>query len=842
MQTARSPSAHEQRRGLEALHLAGLWALAVAQPLFDLLSRSPEFFVAHDTRPGDLLGLVVLLCLAGPACWLPVLRLGRRLGRRPHAAAAGVAVGALAAAVALATVKQAAGWNTEASFGVSAACGILAGGSYVRSSTVRLFATFLSPAALVAPLVFLMQPAIAPLLSAPREAPAPLQGVVFDEPPPVVVAVFDQLPLVSLLDREGGIDRTLYPSFAALADESTWFRNASAVSGWTRFALPAIVTGDYPAPGRLPTANDHPANLFTLLGSRYRLHVQEPLTELCPDTLCVPDRPATGAWLAGVLSDLTVVYLQAVLPDDLAAGLPPVTQSWRDFAADDTLLGRWNTHRWQDRRATAAGFIASIAHDTRDTRPALHFMHVVLPHEPWIYLPTGRRHSLRPHIVGGVRDRWRDDAWAVTLEYQRHLLQVQYVDALLGALLERLRAVGVYDEALLVVTADHGASLRPGFGFRTPVAETFADVAAVPLFIKRPGQRQGRGSTANVETIDVLPTLAAEIGVGLPWDADGSNVFAGDRTPRPAKTMYLDGARERLEGPGDLGAAIAAGVAHKLERFEAGDPTRPLLGVHDGIVGAPVADLRAEQPADFQVVVEDAAWLQHVDPDADFVPARVVGGIVARDRGSTVPPLAIAVNGVVAAVTRPYSFSAFGYALPWEALVDPELIEPGANTVGVFAIRDGPDGSAVLHEAFSIPSRRRPINLASEGATAIRRVVSSGFLPTESNAQGDFRWTTGAARLSAAIDPRFPPSALAVRILTTGPQKRLRIAVNGCTLFEGPVWGRWSETFALDACRTDSSTLEIELVSNVHLGGAERRQRLGVAVNAIELHGGGPVQ
>ena len=304
--------------------------------------------------------------------------------------------------------------------------------------------------------------------------------------------------------------------------------------------------------------------------------------------------------------------------------------------------------------------------------------------------------------------------------------------------------------------------------------------------------------------------------------------------------MYFDGARRRLEGPGDLGAAIAEGVAHKLERFEAGDPTLPRLGVYDGIVGAPVADLRSERPADFEVVVEDAARLRDVDPNADLVPARLVGGIVAREGGSAAPPLAIAVNGVVAAVTRPYSFSAFGYAVPWEALVDPELIEPGANTVGVFAIRDGPDGSAVLHEAFAIARRRRAVNLVLEGA-AIRGVVTSGLLPTESSGYGRFRWTTGAARLSAKIDPRFAPSALAVRILMTGPQKRLRIAVDGCTLFDGPVWGRWSGTFALDACRTDSSTLEIELVSNVHLDGIER-QRLGVAVSAVELHGGGPPQ
>ena len=835
----RTSSADTPPAGLEALHVAGLWAVAVAQPLFDLLSRSPEFFVAHDTRPGDLLGLVLLLCLAGPACGWAVLRLARRLGRRPHALAAGVGVGALAAAVALAAVKQTAGWSTDASFGIAAACGALAGWSYVRSSTARLFATCLSPAALVAPAVFLMQPAIAPLLSSSGDAPAPIAGVAFHDPaPPVVVVVFDQLPLVSLLDREGGIDPRLYPNFAALADDATWFRNASAVSGWTQAALPAIVTGNYPAPGRLPAASDHPDNLFTLLGSHYRLHVLEPLTELCPATLCASHRPGAGAWLAGVLSDLTIVYPLAVLPDGLSAELPPVTQSWRDFAADDTFIGRWNTQRVQDRRTSAADYIASIA-PAAGGRPPLHFLHVLLPHEPWIHLPDGRPHTTRPQIVAGVRDRWREDAWAVTLDYQRHLLQVQYTDALLGALLERLRTVGLYDDALIVVTADHGASLRPGLRFRLPTEENFADVAAVPLLIKRPGQQRGRVTAANVETIDVLPTLAAAIGVRPPWETDGGNVLAAGRPRRPSKTMFLNRARDRLHGPGDLGAAIAESVAHKLERFETGDPTRPRLGEYGRLVGTPVADLLSDRLAHFEVVVDDLPALRNIDPHADLVPARIMGGIVLRDPQAAVPPLAVAVNGVVAAVTRVYSFAAFGHALPWEALVDPALLRPGANRVGVFAIRHGPDGAAVLQEGPGITSHRRAVNLIAQRIPALPLIESSGFLPAEATVHGLFRWTTGVARLSVEIDPLSPPSALAVRILTTGPQKRLRIAVDGCPLFEGPVWGRWEEALPLGACALDSPTLDIELRSNTHLGPTRPPRELGVGVAAIELQGGG---
>ena len=138
--------------------------------------------------------------------------------------------------------------------------------------------------------MFLLTPGIAGLLAAADEEPA--LDVAFGATPPVVIVIFDQLPLISLLDADGRIDPALYPHFAALASESTWFRNASAVAEYTSFALPAILTGNYPELGRLPVAADYPENLFTLLGGRYRLHVQEPLTELCPAALC----PSPRGW------------------------------------------------------------------------------------------------------------------------------------------------------------------------------------------------------------------------------------------------------------------------------------------------------------------------------------------------------------------------------------------------------------------------------------------------------------------------------------------------------------------------------------------------------------------
>ena len=47
-------------------HLAGLWAIAFAQPILLLLAGAPEFFVAHDADAGDIVIVTAVLALSGP--------------------------------------------------------------------------------------------------------------------------------------------------------------------------------------------------------------------------------------------------------------------------------------------------------------------------------------------------------------------------------------------------------------------------------------------------------------------------------------------------------------------------------------------------------------------------------------------------------------------------------------------------------------------------------------------------------------------------------------------------------------------------------------------------------
>ncbi len=827
---------------LEALHVAALCSLAVAQPIFNVVGRSPEFFVAHDASPADLLALVAFLCFGIPAgCVLLVHLAGLSCGWRWRRRAAATLIGGLAGAVALAAFRPSDG----GSYGTSAALVLVTASAgacaYLRFPPVRLFVSFLAPAIVAVPAAFLLSPGVGRVL-APTDEIGALDGVSFASTPPVVVVVFDQFQLAALLDADGNIDRATFPNFAALADDATWFRNASAVANMTIHALPAVVTGKYPSRGRLPMVADHPANLFTLLGSRYRLHVEEPLTGLCPESLCPAERLGFGARISGVLRDLAIVYPRVLLPDELVASLPPVNQTWNDFAANaanETVRNRWRSARAEDRREPAGRFIESIT----ATGPALHFLHVLLPHEPWVYLPTGQRFTFQGHSVGLRDGRWVDDDWAAALNYQRYLLQVGYSDTLLGRLVERLREVGIYDDALIVVTADHGASLRPGTSFRRPSESSFEEIAAVPLFLKRPGQRRGTVSDANVEVVDIVPTVAAELGAALPWTADGANVLDDARDPRPTKVMFFDRANRRMETAGDFRRALVEGAARKFSRFRTGNPLDVPTpeGRYGELIGRAVDQLRALQPAAVEVVVDDLPLMREVDPDGDFIPAHITGAVVGERDDSPAPVLAIAVNGTVAALTRPYQFPVRGRRAAWEAIVDPRWFVPGANTLEVLEVREhGSDGTVALAAAHGNAAPARWPNLVREAQIQALGGRTSGFHGIEWAGDSPFRWTDGDARLRVPLDPQSPPTQLAVEVVMTGGAKRLRVAADGCPLLDETIRDRWKATFDLEGCALRAPEVEIALLSDTHLPASRDSRSLGVAVGRVELRAAVP--
>ena len=120
--------------------------------------------------------------------------------------------------------------------------------------------------------------------------------------------------------------------------------------------------------------------------------------------------------------------------------------------------------------------------------------HTLLPHVPYLYLPSGRR--TREGVLDPINRMNREggyhDAFLTRHNEQRFLLQLGFVDRQVGALIRRLRRTGLYDRALIVLTADHGTSFETGVASRRDIKLRNVDeVGPVPLFVKGPARSTG---------------------------------------------------------------------------------------------------------------------------------------------------------------------------------------------------------------------------------------------------------------------------------------------------------------------------------------------------------------
>ncbi len=516
-------------------HVFLLWGLAVAQPIYDLLGRYPEFFVARQTVPLELYLLALVVSIMVPALAALALLTLRLLWARGFPVALKAVLAVLATAVLLPIVGRLP-LPAPAVAALAAAGGVGAALAYCKASAVRLFLSFLSPAVLIFPLYFLFATPVQKLAVPSNdvfravERAAPDGGL-----PSIVMIVFDELALDTLLDGQGRVDEQRFPNFARLAARSTWFRNATTVAEATHQAVPAIATGLYPEGNKLGNSRDYPDSLFTWLAPTHRLAVFESITQLCPVQLCEPRVRTPWRVRAQLLTeDLLILYGHLILPRPWTGWLPAVDHGWGNFRRDD-----WQLERSRAFYGTSLGFEQLLEEiGQRGGEPTLYFFHTALPHFPWVFLPSGRRYSWQSLAeVFLRRGSWSPDPLVVAYAFQRYLLQLGFTDRQLGRLLDGLEASGRDRDTLLVVMADHGVSFVPGGPRRRAASKNVQEVMRVPLFVRAPGLEPGRVSELNAETVDLLPTLSELLQLPLPWQPDGRTLL-GREADKPHKRLY----------------------------------------------------------------------------------------------------------------------------------------------------------------------------------------------------------------------------------------------------------------------------------------------------------------
>ncbi len=160
----------------------------------------------------------------------------------------------------------------------------------------------------------------------------------------------------------------------------------------------------------------------------------------------------------------------------------------------------------------------------KDERPFLLFTSFTHPHDPFqcrqehwdryshddINMPTVNTaqkdmdpYSLRLIAQYGLKDKAPTDE---QLRVARHAYygSVSYVDDMVGELLSVLKDTGLYDNTVIIVTADHGELLgEHGLWYKKSF---FEEACRIPLIISHP-QINSRRVSENVSLVDLLPTL-----------------------------------------------------------------------------------------------------------------------------------------------------------------------------------------------------------------------------------------------------------------------------------------------------------------------------------------------
>ncbi|MEL7206787.1 MAG: sulfatase-like hydrolase/transferase, partial [Actinomycetota bacterium] len=297
--------------------------------------------------------------------------------------------------------------------------------------------------------------------------------------------------------------------------------------------------------------------------------------------------------------------------------------------------------------------------------------------------------------------------WAAELDRQRLLLEVNYADRLVGDVIDRLEEVGLYDEALVVLTSDHGLAFEPGasargIGDRAVEREIEADLLWVPLFVKAPGQTVGEVSDVDARTIDVVPTIAGHLDVEMPWPVDGIDLEGPAADDREAKRFVrVQGSSfaifevdDPIDVRAELDEVFAQGTDAHLDGT--GEERWWDVGPRRDLVKARIGDLLLGANSESRIDVDRAGDYEDIDLSTGEAPLLATGRIHldGEHRPDGGPLLAVLVDDVIAAVVP--TFPDDNGPGRFAALIDPELFNEPGRRVRFADVLDGPDGATTL--------------------------------------------------------------------------------------------------------------------------------------------------
>ena len=339
-----------------------------------------------------------------------------------------------------------------------------------------------------------------------------------DGPPPTVVLIFiDTLRA----DRLGcyGNERDTSPNLDRLASESIVFDSAISQASWTLPSFFATFSGQ------------HVQCLWNKAGERS-----------LPTNL-----PLLGDYFfdAGYTTAGFVDVARLTRDYGFASGF----ELWDDEPRDGTAALSGRALEWLDRvRDVDRRFLLLHAFDVHGPFDApapfdTLFVSAAQLEEPapGEGVPVHEKNHVFDHIP---KYQHMDGRRNLDYYVSRYDGGIRWVDGMIGSFLDSLKSRGLYDDALIVVTSDHGESLSE-HRFYLDHGMMYDDILRVPLIVKLPhGAGGGKRIAGQVQLIDLLPTFLDVLQVEPTFPLAGRSllpVIDGRETETAEWTYSMEG-------------------------------------------------------------------------------------------------------------------------------------------------------------------------------------------------------------------------------------------------------------------------------------------------------------
>jgi arylsulfatase len=309
-----------------------------------------------------------------------------------------------------------------------------------------------------------------------------------------------------------GYKRPTSPSIDALAAEAVMVRNHIAQAPYTKASMASMFTGLFPTAHKAFTTSRPFAEAMTG-------HVAGgvPYTDVLDDRIStLAERmAAAGYHTIGLMTN--PVLLADFGFDQGFAQYEFLTPSASDteFAPAPRVVQR----------------ALQVIDGQRPQKPLFLWLHVMEPHSP--YRPpedvAGKFQVLTPPrpIDGAAIPSWVriGDSTDLNLYLARYDADIRSADDALGEFFTALKARGLWDPSVIVLTADHGEEFMDHGGMEHN-RTLYDEMLRVPLIVKASGLRP-RIVDAQTQSVDLVPTIASLAGQTVqPAEVHGRNIWS----------------------------------------------------------------------------------------------------------------------------------------------------------------------------------------------------------------------------------------------------------------------------------------------------------------------------